>query len=240
MDLSIIIPAYNEANKIAADVKAADKFLRESDLDGEIIVVDDGSQDETAATANAVKLNPENCLSVITCSPHRGKGYAVRKGMEKATGRFTMFADSGMCVPYSNALSGLNMIKKEECDIAHGSRKLPESILEKPWTRHRRLYSGIFGWISTRVMNIPGYLTDTQCGFKVYRGDVARNLYQECRSDGFLFDIEVILRAQKIGYKIKEFPVTWRADPDSRLSLLRNLPSLVREGLKIIWNLSRK
>jgi len=217
MDLSIIIPAHREAAKIGLDVQAAAAFLTREGLRGEIIVVDDGSPDGTREAAVAAAVPPEVDLRVIRLEPRRGKGYAVRTGMLASRSKFAMFADVGLCVPYEYALRGMAMIRRGECDIAHGSRKLPDSLIIRRQTLYRRLCSRLFRWIVHTFMGIPDEITDSQCGFKVYRGDAARRLFGECLSDGFMFDVEVLLRALAHGYRVKEFPVEWRCDLDSRL-----------------------
>jgi len=221
MDLSIVIPAYNESAKIVRDIKAACEFIRSNNLQAEIIVIDDGSTDATGEVANSVKVPTGVRLRVIRYQQHRGKGYAVRTGMTQTTGKYVMFADSGLCVPYGNALLGLEMLQDGSCDIAHGSRRLLESSIlkDQPW--RRRVSSRLLKWLTRRLMQIPPELSDTQCGFKIYKGDIARKLYGQCISDGFMFDVEIILRAQKEGCRIKEFPIEWTCDPDSRLSLMR-------------------
>lgn len=221
MDLSIIIPAFEEEKKIARDVQAAAQFLEGNGLQGEILVVDDGSEDNTSQAARAVEIPPGVKLHVIRCEQHRGKGHGVRTGMRASTGRYAMFADCGLCIPYGNALQGLEMLKNGDCDLAHGSRRHIESdiLQDQPW--HRRLLSRTFKATVRAILGVPRQLTDTQCGFKLYKGDVARELYGECITDGFMFDIEIILRADKKGYRIGEFPVEWACDPDSRLSVTR-------------------
>jgi dolichyl-phosphate beta-glucosyltransferase len=221
MDLSIVIPAYEEGQKIARDIKAAAQFLRSNHLAGEIIVVDDCSEDHTADAARKVHVPSEIRLEVIRYEPHHGKGYAVRTGMKATTGKYVMFADCGLCIPYGNALQGLELLQQDECDITHGSRRMIESdiLRDQPW--HRRLFSRAFKAVVRALLGVPRRLTDTQCGFKVYKGDVARILYGECVTDGFMFDIEIILRATRKGYRICEFPVEWACDLDSRLSVTR-------------------
>jgi glycosyltransferase involved in cell wall biosynthesis len=221
MDLSIVIPAFEESRKIARDVKAAAAFLEANKLAGEIIVVDDGSEDDTAEAARQVTVPPAVRCDVIRYEPHRGKGCAVRTGMNATTGRYIMFADCGLCIPYGNVLQGLKLLKKDKCDIAHGSRRLIESdiLQDQPW--HRRMFSRMFKATVRALLGVPRQLTDTQCGFKIYKGDVGRELYGACTTDGFMFDIEVILRAVRQGRRIREFPVEWACDPDSRLSVTR-------------------
>jgi len=221
MDLSIVIPAFEESKKIARDVKAAAEFLVANSLAGEILVVDDGSEDDTAQAARAVAVPSGVKLNVIRYEQHRGKGHGVRTGMIASTGRYAMFADCGLCIPYGNALLGLEMLKNDQCDIAHGSRRHIQSDILRDQPLHRRVLSRTFKFTVRTMLGVPRELTDTQCGFKMYKGDIARELYAECTSDGFMFDIEVILRAIRKGYRIGEFPVEWVCDPDSRLSVTR-------------------
>jgi dolichyl-phosphate beta-glucosyltransferase len=218
MDLSIVIPAFREATKIRRDVEAAARMLVDGGLTGEIVVVDDGSPDDTHVSAASVELPPGVTRQVIRYTPNHGKGFAVRTGVAATHGDYVMFADVGLCVPFENALRGIELIKSGRCELAHGSRKLPESRLILRQGPYRRVLSWAFRRIVGLFMSVPTNLTDTQCGFKVYRGDVARELYARCRSDGFMFDIEVLMRALAAGYRVLEFPVEWRCDLDSRLT----------------------
>jgi len=262
MDFSIVIPAFEESKKIARDVAEAAGFLEAHHFTGEIIVVDDGSRDNTAETAkntwksltaedaenaekktenkniagsanSAVKHESGIQLNVIRYETHRGKGYAVRTGIKQSSGEYVMFADSGSCVPYEDTTRGLEMLKSDACDIAHGSRKMRGCHIEKMQSLYRRICSAIFHWFVIHDMKIPAEFTDTQCGFKMYKGDVARHLYGQAITDGFSFDIEIIMRAQKEGYRIREFPIDWTCDRDSRLSPTRSSWQVLSELLTI-------
>jgi len=223
MDLSIVIPAYEESTKIARDVQEAARFLQENNFTGEIIVVDDGSQDDTSVVAKTAGEESKIPLKVLRYERHHGKGFAIRMGIKETGGQFVMFADSGLCVPYDNTLLGLQMLKDRVCEIAHGSRKLKDSMVHRAQPLTRRIITKIMRWSLIVWLKIPSELSDTQCGFKIYRGEVARKLYGQCMSRGFLFDAEIIVRAINQGYRIKEFPIQWTSDPDSRLFPFRNL-----------------
>ncbi len=240
MDLSIVIPAFKESEKIAADIKAAATFLQSNQLDGEIIVVDDGSTDDTAKIAKSTSISSSVILKVLSYQANRGKGYAVRTGMRETNGEYVMFADSGCCVPYRNVSQGLDMLKSQVCEIAHGSRKLMQSNIQRSQSMYRRICSGFFKWLINKILPLPPEITDSQCGFKIYRGDVARQLYAQCISDGFMFDIEIILRAQKQGYRIKEFSIQWTCDLDSRVSLTRAAWPILSELIAIKRTLAKE
>lgn len=229
MDLSIIIPVYNESQKIAADVKAAVTFIAAHLASGEIIVVDDGSGDDTSLKAQIKSIPPNIQLVTIRYLPNRGKGYAVRTGMLKSRGEYVMFADSGQCIPFEDALRGLELLKKGECELAYGSRKLADSVTIRQHLKSRRLTSTLFRFLLKSWMHVPPHLTDTQCGFKMYRGAIARELYSEAIIDGFQFDVEIILRAVRRNYRILEFPVEWTADPDSRLRISKMPVAILQE-----------
>lgn len=227
--LSIVIPAFNECGKIPRDVAAASAFLATEELPGEIILVDDGSTDGTAEAAVSALRACGTPGDVIRLDPNRGKGQAVRTGIAASRGEYVLFADSGVCIPYAQALQGLGLLESGGCDIANGSRHMRGSVI----VRSKSLYRQLGSWMFRRTMpffaGTPHSLTDTQCGFKMYRGTVGREIYSKCTCDGFMFDVEVILLAVRAGYRIAEFPVEWTSDPDSRLHPARYLPRMIRE-----------
>ncbi len=232
MDISIIIPALNEQRKIGLDIMSVSTFLVDANLAGEIIIVDDGSTDDTSQVAIQSDIPDPVSLKIIRYEQHRGKGYAVSMGIGDSRGDYVMFMDSGGNVPPSYITRGMDMIKAGKCEIAMGSRKLPESKIHKHLSWYRRISSFLFRKLVRLYLNIPSHLTDTQCGFKIYKGDIGRELYRQCQSEGFIFDLEIILRAQKAEYRMLEFPLDWTCDRDTRLSMI-STPKLIRELIKI-------
>jgi len=228
MDLSIVIPAFREAAKIWRDVEAAGAFLAKTGMTGEIIVVDDGSDDGTAEQARIAQVPRRVRREVIRYEANRGKGYAIRTGVAATSGKNVMFADSGLCIIFDYALQGLALLAEGRCELAHATRRSPQSDIRVDQPIHRRAGSKAFRWL-IHFMGVPPKITDSQCGFKVYRGDVARELYAECITDGFMFDVEIILRAVRKGYRICEFPVQWYSDPDTRLRAVRTAFGMLGE-----------
>jgi dolichyl-phosphate beta-glucosyltransferase len=232
MDLSIVIPVYNERAKIARDIAAASEFLRRRRMDGEIIIVDDGSRDDTDREAERAGKDSGATVRILR-TPHKGKGHAVRTGIAAARGGVIGFVDSGLCVPYGDLMTGIEWIRKRGCDIAHGSRRLAASDIRRPQNLRRRFASWAFRKMVRMVFRLPRHLTDTQVGCKLYRRDVAHELYAQCRLDGFAFDVEVILLAVRAGYQIREFSICWTSDPDSRLYFSRTPVRLLRDLMSL-------
>jgi len=230
--LTIIIPALNERNKIIEDILAATRFLGDEGLSGEVIVVVDGSTDDTFEVVSRYALTaPE--VRVLPYSDARGKGAAIKRGVEAALGATIMFADAGMCVPYEDARLGLALLRSGGCEIAMGSRSEPETVVLKKQPKWRQMGSTGFRFVIQTLMGIPRQIGDTQCGFKLYRCDVARHLFAPLFTAGYMFDIEIILRALKAGYRISGFPVHWSNDEDSRYHPIKGSIAVVRSLVDI-------
>jgi len=227
--LSIVIPVHNEATKVAADIETAAAFLSNRDAPGQIIIVDDASTDHTAAQARQTQVSDQIPIEVISLPDNRGKGCAIRSGMARSTGKYVLFADSGCCIPFDNARRGIEQISTSQYQIAVGSRRHPQTLIEQDQGIYRRLCSWLFNRLTMRMFPELGHLRDTQCGFKVYRGDVARELFALSVIDGFMFDIEILMLAHQQGYAICDFPVEWTCDRDSRLSPSRQGGSVWRD-----------
>ena len=227
MDISIVIPVYNEAVKIPQDIQEALDYFQDRLLEGEVIISDDGSKDDTISVVERIQEKHKNVK--LLKNEHQGKGSAVKSGIIKAIGNIIIFIDSGSCIPYSDVHKGVMIIKKGEADIAHASRFLPNSSIDKPKQIFRQLLSRLFRVLIPLYMGIYGRFSDTQCGLKIYKKKVGHRIYNECITKGFMFDIETIKRADLHSYKIKEFPIHWTADPDSRLSASKTLFSMIKE-----------
>ncbi len=227
--LSIVIPVLNERDKIRDDIKAATDFLQMHNIRGEIIIVDDGSTDDTVLQARSMLPYKDAAVLILEMGENRGKGFAIRQGVAASAGKMILFADSGHCVPFAAALPGMDMISRGERQIVIASRKLAQSVIVIPQSLQRRISSWLFRIFTVVFMRVPTEIKDTQCGFKLFEGDIARDLFAKCRSDGFMLDIELILRARKRGLRIEEVPVQWTCDRDSRLSVHRILPNVLRE-----------
>jgi dolichyl-phosphate beta-glucosyltransferase len=239
MDLSIVIPAFNEASKIGRDVTEAAAFLLRHELSGEIIVVDDGSSDDTAAVAESTPVPDGIHRRAIRYEHNVGKGHAVKIGMAATEGQYAMFADSGMPVQYEYAWHGMQLLRSGMCDVAHASRWAGGSKILRRQNLYRRTVSRIVRSMLPFFAGFPRGITDSQCGFKLYLGDVARELYRNCQTTGFMFDSEIILRARREGYRICEFPVEWSWDPDSRLHPAREPLHVLKDLFLIRWRVRR-
>lgn len=229
MDLTIVIPAFNEAGKIGFDVRAAASFISALGMKGEVIVVDDGSSDLTADVARKVEIANKVKRSIIRLDKNSGKGFALKTGIAASEGEIVLFADSGLCIPFPDSLPAVEWIRSGVCHIAIASRLHPETIIHRNRPLKRRLLSRLFHFAAVLITGLPHQIRDSQCGFKLYKGEIARQLYRECRTKGYLYELEIILRALKKGCKIKEFPVKWNCDPDTRLRPLWESFAILKE-----------
>ena len=229
MHLTIVIPAWNEAVKIADDIREIAHFVEIINYPVELIIVDDGSEDNTSQIAKEVIVPDSLEIKAIKYTPHRGKGYAVQQGVSESYGDYVMFMDSGRNIPVEFINSGLELIEQKNCDVLMGSRYLPESVIRKRLIWYRRVTSTVFRIFVKWYLKLPAFVTDTQCGFKIFRGNIARELFKHGKSDGFVFDIEIILLAIEKKYRICEFPIEWTCDRDSRLSLVQSFFSIISE-----------
>lgn len=216
--LSIVIPAYNEAVRLGNTLSAVVNYLREQWPDGEIIVVDDGSADNTAGIAREI-FNGSGKLrtSVISYKSNLGKGRAVRLGLLAARGDVALFSDADLSTPITEAPKLVEPILTGQFDVTFGSRALDRELIgvHQPWRREQG--GRFFNLVVRLATGLPFW--DTQCGFKAFRMSVFRPLVEAATIDRFGFDVELLYLAHRAGLKMKEIPVRWDHNEGSKLSL---------------------
>jgi glycosyltransferase involved in cell wall biosynthesis len=208
--LSIVIPAYNESARIGKTLRELLAYLEEQPGGGEVIVVDDGSQDDTVGVAEGVFK--ERSLRrvegrVIRVEPNRGKGHAVRTGLLAARSRVAAFFDADLSMPVTETPKLVEPIRSGQYDVVFGSRALDRRLIgtHQPWTREQ---SGrVFNFVMRRLTGLP--FKDTQCGFKAFRMDVCRPVVEGALIDRFGFDVELLFIAHRAGLRMLEYPVRW-------------------------------
>ena len=215
MHLSLIIPAYNEEKRLPKTLTEVDSYLRTQDYDYEILVVNDGSGDKTVEIAKNLIPGIKN-LRVTGYNRNQGKGYAVRFGMMEAKGDFRLFSDADNSTSVDQVEKMWPEIEKG-ADIVIGSRDIKGAVLDppQPWIRQMLLGEG-FKLFRKLVLGL-WKIEDTQCGFKCFSKEAAENIFPKCRISRFAFDPEILIIAEKMGYKIKEIPVYWKNDLESKV-----------------------
>jgi dolichyl-phosphate beta-glucosyltransferase len=235
MKLSIIIPAYNEARRIAPTLEAIREYAGRTATACELLVVDDGSEDDTAGMVRAFSPEPLT-LRVLTHPTNRGKGYSVRRGMLAANGNVLLICDADLSTPIEEVEKLLPWLDRGY-NVVIGSRDLSDAVLDPPQPLGRRLAAGAFRAIRRRLL--LRNLLDTQCGFKLFRRAAAQDIFSRAAIDGWLFDCEVLGIADRLGYRTKEVGVVWRNDPRSRVRPLREALTALPTLLAIRHRLNR-
>ena len=233
MNLSIIIPVLNEAKKISDDIISLSEYLINNNISGEIILSDDGSSDRTTEIANQTSLEKNIPLIILKEDEHYGKGHAVRKGVAQSKGEIVLIIDSGKTVKLDFITKGIDMLQNNGYKIILGSRHLPESIIHKQLSWTRRLASVFFRLFTKLLFPSMWRFSDTQCGFKIYDGIIARKLFNRGRINGYLFEIEILIFAKKQNISIMEMPIEWTCDRDSRLPFFSTIWEIFRYSLKL-------
>ncbi|MBN1272848.1 MAG: glycosyltransferase family 2 protein [Candidatus Aminicenantes bacterium] len=228
--LSVVVPVFNEENKIDKDLVQIYDYFNKQDYTFEVIVVDDGSEDKTCKLLKSWEAKYQN-FKCLHYTQNKGKGFAVREGMLKAKGDFSLFIDAGSCVPLEETEKGISLLL-DGGDAAFGSRASAGSKIIQKQPLYRRMGAWLFALTVKWFMGVDG-IKDTQCGFKMFKRHAAHQIFKRNKTEGFMFDIETILNARKMGLQVMEFPITWKNDPDTRFRFLSGSLRNLRELLKI-------
>ena len=232
----MVIPAYNEAHRLPAYLSEVVAYFDGRGEPYEVIVVDDGSADETAARVlEAQSIHP--AVTLHRLAENRGKGFAVRAGMRAARGDLRLMADADGATPIAE-VKRLETVIQAGADLAVGSRALPDPSVRREVLLHRKVSGEIFNFFARRMG--VGNVTDTQCGFKLFRGAVAEALFGELETTGFGFDVELLMLARRRRYRVIEVAINWADQPGSKVEVLRDGPRMLAQIVRARLRLARR
>jgi dolichyl-phosphate beta-glucosyltransferase len=230
-ELSIVIPSFNEELRLPGTLAQISSYIRASKPDTEVIVVDDGSTDRTADVANSFQGEIQR-LRVVANDENRGKGYSVRHGMMEARGRIVLFTDADLSAPIEEADKLFAALADN--DVAIGSRALDRSLIAIHQSPFREYAGIIFNFVVRAILRLP--FVDTQCGFKAFRRDRCRVIFEQQRIERFGFDPELLYLARHHGLRAAEIPVRWAHSPATKVSMLRDSVQMFLDVFIIRWN----
>jgi len=233
MYLSVVIPAYNEEKRLPRTLIEIDKYLRKWPKEYEIIVVNDGSKDGTSDVVRKLQSKIAN-LKLIDNKENRGKGYVVRQGLLSAQGKIRLFSDADNSTSIDHIEKMLPWFERG-FDIVIGSRDIKGAVLDPPQPFFRRFVGNVFNLMVQIIVGLWG-IWDTQCGFKAFSEKAAKDILPRCKVDRWAFDPEILIIGKKLGYKIKEVPVRWANDPNSKVKL-KSIFRMAWDLFRIRWNL---
>ncbi|MGB2645105.1 MAG: dolichyl-phosphate beta-glucosyltransferase [Candidatus Acidiferrum sp.] len=230
-DLSIVIPSYNEELRLPATLERIAAYLPALGGVTEVLVVDDGSKDRTTEVVEFFQQKLPG-LRLISNGANRGKGYSVRHGMQEARGRSVLFTDADLSAPIEEAAKLLEALKTH--DVAIGSRALDRSLITVHESRFREFAGIVFNTIVRLILRLP--FVDTQCGFKAFRRERSKILFEQQRIERFGFDPELLYLARHHGLTTAEIPVRWGHSPATKVNMLRDSIQMFVDVFTIRWN----
>ena len=229
--LSIIVPSFNEEVRLPASLQLIAAYVSSANRSTEVLVVDDGSKDRTAEVAASFADRIPN-LRVLRNGENRGKGYSVRHGMQEARGEYVLFTDADLSAPIEEADKLLSAL--QQFDIAIGSRALNRDLIDVHESHFREFAGIIFNRIVRIVLWLP--FVDTQCGFKAFRREPCRIIFEQQRIERFGFDPELLYLARHRGLKATEIPVRWSHSPATKINMMRDSIQMFIDVFTIRWN----
>lgn len=233
LELSIVIPAFNEQERLGESLQRIRQYAKDRSLRFEVLVVDDGSTDGTAKLVERTRCGfPE--LRLIANSRNRGKGASVRQGMLESRGEIALFTDADLSAPIEEADKLFAAIRDGGYDGAIGSRAIDRSLIDVHQSRFRESAGIIFNFIVRWGLGLP--FQDTQCGFKAFRREKSRAIFELQRTEGFGFDPEILFLAQKRGLRIAEIPVRWAHNPATKVHVFGDSVRMLVDLLVIRFN----
>ena len=233
--LTVVVPAFNEERRLGATLERVAAWLESRGLDGEILVVDDGSSDGTARVA-AEHLGGRRGR-VIRQPENRGKGAAVRRGVLEAHGRWVLLTDADLSSPIEEYDVLASAVRELDADVAIGSRGLRDSKVEIRQNLVRQTMGKTFNLAIRTMTGLP--FRDTQCGFKLMDRERVRPLFEKMIVDRFAFDVELLFLCRKFGLRVVEVPVVWRNAPGSKVSILRDPLNMLADVARVRWRFRR-
>ncbi len=236
LDLSIVIPAFNEERRLPQTLDSIGTYLESQSLRTEILVVDDGSSDGTARLAASYAGQYPN-LRVLSNGKNRGKGYSVRHGMLEARGEYALFTDADLSTPIDELGKLLAALREQGNDVAIGSRALNRNLILVHQSEIRERAGMLFNYFVRRIMGIK--ISDTQCGFKAFRMDRARIIFEQQRMERFGFDPEILFLAKQYHLGVAEVPVRWSHDSGTKVNVAFDGIQMLFDLLVIRWNAFR-
>jgi glycosyltransferase involved in cell wall biosynthesis len=225
---SLVVPAFNEADRIGDTLRDALRYLETTSPSSELIVVNDGSTDSTSAVVRDVFAEPGLIATrLLEHSPNRGKGAAVREGLLAAKHSIALFSDADFSTPIDEAPKLIDPIAAGEVDVAFGSRALDRTLIghRQPWRREQG--GRVYNLIVRLATGLPFW--DTQCGFKAFQLEKFRPILQRAKTDGFGFDVELLYLARKANLRLREIPVRWNHYEGSKMRLVRDTANMLQE-----------
>jgi len=233
--LSIIVPAYNEEERLVASLGKITSYLDAAGIDAEILVVDDGSKDRTAELAAKALLGRRG--RVVRNGDNRGKGYSVRHGVLEARGRFVLLTDADLSTPIDEHAKLAAVIRDRDLDVVIGSRALPDSDVQVRQGWLRQTMGRSFNTIIRAVTGLP--YRDTQCGFKLMDRERVKPLFDKMVVNRFAFDVELLFLCARFGLSVADVPVIWRNATGSKVSVFGDPLNMIADVLRVRWRFRR-